>query len=88
MLGDGQFLSQPGRKKQVLTSFTWNHVSADGFYASKLKQIHNSFKSSGRSEMVIIGHPKSMTRFSLKKLEEFIKEVKENAKYKLFKNLK
>lgn len=88
MLGDGKFLSQPGRKKAVLTRFTWNHVSADGFYASKLKMIFESFKKKGRSDMVIIGHPKSLTRFSLNKLDEFVNTVKVNSQFQLFKHLK
>lgn len=72
MLGDGKFLSQPGRKTSVLTNFTWNHVSSDGFYASKLNRCIRSFSERGFSDMVIIGHPKSMTLFSFEQLEKFI----------------
>mgnify|MGYP001627203632 CR=1 FL=1 len=87
MLGDGKFLSQPGRKKSVLTSFTWNHVSADGYYASKLKLIHDTFLQQMKSDLVIIGHPKSMTRYSLSKLDQFIDSVKDNSRFTIFKNL-
>lgn len=73
MLGDGKFLSQPGRKKSVLTNFTWNHVSTDGFYASKLKACLKAFEAKNFSDMVVIGHPKSMTNYSFKALEKFLK---------------
>jgi peptidoglycan/xylan/chitin deacetylase (PgdA/CDA1 family) len=72
MLGDGSFLKQPGRKKSVLTNFTWNHVSTDGYYASKLMKIERHFVQKQTKHMVIIGHPKSMTLYSFEKLEEFL----------------
>jgi hypothetical protein len=74
MLGDGIFLAQPGRKKSVLTNYTWNHVSSDGFYASKLTTCLNEFEKRKFSNMVIIGHPKSMTNYSFRKLENFIQK--------------
>ena len=76
MMGDGNFLPQPGRKKSVLTSSTWNHVSSDGYYASLLKKQAKYYELLGVDRFVIIGHPKGMTRFSLKKLETFIQQNK------------
>lgn len=72
MLGDGNFLPQPGRKKSVLSNFTWNHVSSDGYYASLLNSQAKVYKSKGVDRFVVIGHPKGMTLFSLRKLELFI----------------
>lgn len=72
MLGDGNFLAQPGRKKSVLTNFTWNHVSTDGYYSSKLGKCLLEFEKSKFTDMVIIGHPKSMTNYSFKKLQDFL----------------
>lgn len=72
MLGDGKFLAQPGRKTSVLTSFTWNHVSTDGFYASKLSSCIRSLDKRKFSDAVIIGHPKSMTLYSFERLEKFL----------------
>ena len=72
MIGDGQFMDQPGRKKAVLTGWTWNHVSTDGYYASLLTKITDHFFRKNWSDMVIIGHPKSMTNYSYKKLAEFL----------------
>ena len=74
MLGDGIFLSQPGRKKSVLTSFTWNHACSDGYYASKLELILKKLARRDVQEMVVIGHPKSNTHFSVKQLEKFVRK--------------
>lgn len=76
MVGDGIFLSQPGRKKSVLTSKTWNHVSCDGYYASMLQKQVSIYAQKKCSCFVIIGHPKSMTRFSFSKLEQFVSQNK------------
>jgi len=88
MLGDGIFLAQPGRKKSVLTNFTWNHVSTDGFYASKLSRCLKDHSAKGNKEMVIIGHPKSMTNYSFKKLDDFLKENAPLHVFTTFKALK
>jgi hypothetical protein len=72
MLGDGQFLAQPGRKKSVLTHRVWNHVSSDGYYASMLNRILKSKIKKGDSNFVVIGHPKGNTLFSVQQLESFI----------------
>lgn len=73
MIGDGNFISQGGKKYDSLKKGMWDHVSCDGYYASKLNQITREFDSKKRSDLVIIGHPKSMTVYSLRKLEEYIK---------------
>ncbi len=72
MIGDGQFLSQGGRKKRVLTTYTNGHVSTDGYYASKLNAAVNTAMNRGFESMVIIGHPKGNTLYSLRKLEDFL----------------
>jgi hypothetical protein len=70
MLGDGSFLPQPGRKQSVLTSYTWNHASCDGYYASKLNEIAR--RQANAPYMVVIGHPKGMTNYSFKALIRFV----------------
>ena len=72
MLGDGIFVAQPGRKKQVLTHFTWNHVSSDGYYSSMLIKQAKFYDKKQVNAFVVIGHPKSATQFSLKKLDKFV----------------
>lgn len=75
MLGDGNFLAQPGRKKAVLTNFTWNHVSCDGYYASKLQRQFRFYQRK-KSPFVVIAHPKGLTHFALKKIEQFVVKTK------------
>tara|TARA_B110000285_G_scaffold22250_1_gene21514 strand:- start:75 stop:995 length:921 start_codon:yes stop_codon:yes gene_type:complete len=74
MIGDGEFISQGGRKKQILTSYTTYHVSTDGYYATKLKQGLQKSQNIGHNEMVIIGHPKGNTKDSIKRLDLFVSE--------------
>lgn len=78
MVGDGNFIPQPGRKWKNLTSANWNHVSCDGYFSQKLKKITSYYKKTGRSNLVIIGHPKSQTKFSFKKLDDFLGWAKKN----------
>lgn len=77
MIGDGKFISQGGRKLQTLTNFTNNHVSSDGYYAKKLNQALLKSLNLGHEEMVVIGHPKGNTSYSLSKLKNFI-ELNQN----------
>lgn len=72
MIGDGEFISQGGRKKQILTTYTTYHVSSDGYYATKLEQGFQKCQNIGQNEMVIIGHPKGNTKDSILKLESFV----------------
>ncbi len=73
MVGDGNFISQGGKKYESLKRPIWDHVSCDGYYASKLNTITTNFARQNRSDLVVIGHPKSMTKFSFEKLEQYIK---------------
>ena len=73
MLGDGHFISQGGKKYESLKRPIWDHVSCDGYYASKLNTITKKFDNQNRTDLVIIGHPKSVTRYSLEKLEQYIR---------------
>lgn len=72
MVGDGNFIAQGGKKYESLKRPIWDHVSCDGYYASKLNEITNRFSREKRSDLVIIGHPKSMTQYSFEKLDQFI----------------
>lgn len=72
MIGDGEFISQGGRKKRTLTTYTLNHVSSDGYFARKLDAGLKKAINLKHEEMVVIGHPKGNTKYSLKKLKEFI----------------
>ena len=87
MIGDGMFIPQPGRKYKNLVSSNWNHVSCDGYFASKLTKITNYYSKKERSDLVIIGHPKGMTKYSLLKIDEFIGQAKKEHNFKTFNDL-
>ena len=87
MVGDGVFLSQPGRKKSVLTNYIWNHVSSDGYYASKLKEVLRKMIKESYTDMVVIGHPKSLTLYSIDILETFVKKSYLTHKFCSFREL-
>lgn len=74
MIGDGSFLAQPGRKRSVLTHFTWNHVSCDGFYARMLGTQAAFYASKNTQHFTVIGHPKGLTRYAMEQLDRFIRE--------------
>lgn len=84
MIGDGQFLNQGGRRKRVLKQYTNNHVSTDGYYAKKLNAGLEKLVNTNQDEMVVIGHPKGNTIYSLRKLEEFISEHHNNYSFTTF----
>jgi hypothetical protein len=81
MVGDGQFLSQGGRKKRKLTQFTVGHVSSDGYYASKLDAALSKYQNLKFEDLVVIGHPKGNTVYSLEKLKEFIENHHNNHQF-------
>lgn len=71
-LGDGVPVAAPGQRFAMLTRWTYNTVSVDGYNAGLLNRaLHQQLKS-GRSEMVIIGHPKALTRYGIKAMDNFI----------------
>ncbi len=71
--GDGLGIgtSQKNILKMMFISY-YTVLSADGYKASLLFKAMDSYKRHKRDLMVIIGHPKMQTRFSLKKIDEFI----------------
>ncbi len=72
MIGDGTFLSQGGRKWYVLFNYSNHHISTDGYFAKKLNAGLEKSINLNHEEMVIIGHPKGNTNYSIVKLKKFI----------------
>lgn len=75
-LGDGRAMAAPGQRKKLLTKFTNNTVSIDGYNAKLLTKALKRLLKKKRMHMVVIGHPKALSRFSIRVLEEFVKENK------------
>ena len=76
-LGDGQAMPAPGYRKKLLTKFTNNPVSVDGYNAKLLQLILNKIVRDKNNHMVVIGHPKALSRFSIQKIEQFVIANKE-----------
>lgn len=72
MIGDGTFISQGGRKYSRLFNYSSHHISTDGYYAKKLEAGLAKALNLNSEEMVVIGHPKGNTVYSVKKLKKFI----------------
>lgn len=87
MVGDGNFISHGSKKWEQLLSYTTGHLSTDGFYASKLEEGLEKAFNLDLEDLVIIGHPKGNTRFSVRKLEEFIKKNCEKHQFRSFRDI-
>ncbi len=86
MIGDGDFLSQGGRKRRSLLTYTNNHVSTDGYFAKKLNAGLEKSINLNHEEMIVIGHPKGNTVYSLQKLSQFIAQHHANHQFITFKD--
>lgn len=76
-LGDGKAMPAPGQRKKMLTHYTNCTVSIDGYNAHLLQKALKKLQKKKFKQMVVIGHPKALSRYSIQKLEEFVSENKE-----------
>lgn len=87
MIGDGNFVSHGSKKWQQLLSYTTGHLSTDGYYATKLEAGLESASNMGLSEMVVIGHPKGNTKYSIERLTDFIDRNHEKHQFVSFNDI-
>lgn len=83
-LGDGQAMPSPGYRRKLLTKFTNNPVSVDGYNSHLLQKALNGLMQKKFNHMVVIGHPKALSRYSIKKIEEFVLKNKEQHNFTTF----
>lgn len=83
-LGDGVPIPAPGQRFGILTRWTHNTVSVDGYNASLLNRALRQHLRLKKSDMVVIGHPKALTRYGLKALQQFIRRHKSNHQFTTF----
>ena len=86
-IGDGVPMAQPGTKKKVLTSYSQQALSCDGYYASLLTSEFEKRLKKQDDTMVVIGHPKAQSVFSLQKLDEFVASVKDSCTFVRYSDL-
>lgn len=72
-LGDGRAMAAKGYRKRLLTTFSNNPVSVDGYNSHLLQKALKDRVKKDWKHMVIIGHPKALSRYSLEKIEEFVR---------------
>ncbi|MEI6487894.1 MAG: hypothetical protein WCP52_02965 [Bacteroidota bacterium] len=85
-LGDGRAIPAPGQRKKMLTQYTNCTVSVDGYNAHLLEKSLKITKKKKFGNLVIIGHPKSLSRYSIIKLEEFIRKNKTTHSFTTYTN--
>jgi peptidoglycan/xylan/chitin deacetylase (PgdA/CDA1 family) len=71
-LGDGKAMPAPGYRKKILTRTTINPATIDGFNAALLQNVLNKHLKKKFNHMVVLGHPKALSRFSISALESFV----------------
>jgi len=82
-LGDGRHVISKGYRRKILTSFTQQSASFDGDNVKLLDKTLQVMMKKG-NELVVLGHPKAVSRYSLKKLEDFIRCHKTNHNFTTF----
>lgn len=85
-LGDGRAMPAPGYRKKLLTSFSNNPVSVDGYNANLLEKVLKKLTNKRFEHMVVIGHPKALSRYSIQMLEKFVEQNKEKHNFTTYSN--
>ncbi len=75
-LGDGKAMPAPGQRKKMLTQYTDCTVCIDGYNASLLEKALRKLQKKHFNNMVVIGHPKALSRYSIQNVEKFIERNK------------
>jgi hypothetical protein len=83
-IGNGRAMEAPGQRKKLLTSYTLQTVSLDGYNAALLSKALRQQEKKKAQSMVIIGHPKSLTRFGADALEKFVRENHQRHEFSTF----
>lgn len=75
-IGDGKPILTKGYKKNILSRYTRQPVSTDGYNARLLYKQTLTKEQKNGSLMVIIGHPKALSVYSLETLDQYIFQYK------------
>ncbi len=86
--GDGNSIKLSNNKiKELLFKSSYTVASIDGYKSSLLNKCLKYYKKLNISDtnLVLIGHPKAFTPFSINKLKKFIKSNKDKHNFVIFK---
>ena len=87
-MGDGVPAAGGGSKKKLLTQYNTLSVNADGYFITKVESAMEKAKHLGHEHLVVIGHPKACTNFSLKSLDLFMEKYKSEVEFVTLSSLK
>jgi hypothetical protein len=74
-IGNGSPAKGGGSRKDFLTKYNHLCVSADGYFVTQIEKAIRDAEKRGWERIVIIGHPKACTEFSLKYLDKLISKL-------------
>jgi hypothetical protein len=87
-IGNGRPMAAPGQRKKLLTNYTLQTVSLDGYNASLLSKALRQQEKKKAESMVIIGHPKSLTPYGADALEKFVRDNHQRHEFSTFNRLR
>ena len=86
-IGNGSPAKGGGSKKDFLTKFNHLCVSADGYFITEIERAIREAEKKGWNSIVIIGHPKACTLFSLNYLDKLIAKLSKKHQFVCLKDL-
>lgn len=86
-IGNGSPAKGGGSKKDFLTKFNHLCVSADGYFVTEIERAIQEAEKKGWNSIIIIGHPKACTLFSLNYLDKLIAKLSKKHQFVCLKDL-
>jgi hypothetical protein len=86
-IGNGSPAKGGGSRKDFLTKFNHLCVSADGYFVTQIEKAIREAEKNGKKSLVIIGHPKACTVFSLDYLDKLIAKLSKKHQFVCLKDL-
>ena len=86
-IGNGSPAKGGGSRKDFLTKYNHLCVSADGYFVTQILKAIKEAEQKGWESIVIIGHPKACTEFSLNYLDKLISKLSKKHQFVCLKDL-
>ncbi len=86
-IGDGQAMPAPGMRTRLLTRFTRNGLSMDGYNVRMLPAAVRRASRRGHENMVVIGHPKALSPYSIESFDRFVERMNGRHRFTTFTEL-
>jgi hypothetical protein len=86
-IGNGSPAKGGGSRKDFLTKYNHLCVSADGYFVTQIEKAIREAEQKGWESLVIIGHPKACTVFSLNYLDKLISKLSKKHEFVCLKDL-